>query len=311
MTATSLRSLHGQLKGSTDVQQMSKGDGFSVAPELILEQKDFNTRGAFMEPGEYFEQGHIKAHIRKLADAYKRGDYVPPLVVKVIDGKIYVRDGHCRRRALNLAISEGAEIKMVQVVEQRGDEAAQTLLVVTSNDGQPLTVLERAVILGRLESYGWAKNQIAEAVGLTVSHVTNMLKMLDMPIAIKQAVQRDQISATHALELFNKHGSQAVEIIAAEIEKQTEAASQTGEKKVKVTKSTTATGPKPWNRKITTAVQSSFTELSKRLDTITPRDDGKFNLVITADDLDLLNKIKAQMAEESNGEKNDKQLELQ
>lgn len=90
-----------------------------------------------------------------LADAYKRGDYVPPIIVKVIDGKVYVREGHRRRRAILLAIEEGADIQFVQVVEHKGDEAEQSLLIATSNDG-PLSPLERAVIYARLANWGGA-----------------------------------------------------------------------------------------------------------------------------------------------------------
>ena len=104
MPAQSLRALNDDLKkknkdnGVDEDVGTTKGSGWSVAPELIEEEEDFNTRGAFLNKKEYFAQEKVKAHIRKLADAYKRGDYVPPLIVKVVDDRILVRDGHCRRR---------------------------------------------------------------------------------------------------------------------------------------------------------------------------------------------------------------------
>ncbi|MBK4232159.1 chromosome partitioning protein ParB, partial [Enterobacter hormaechei] len=85
------------LKGVTAPEELKKGDGFTISPQLLLEEEGFNTRGAFCE--NYYERPDIKAGIRVLADAYKRGDYVPPIIVKVIDGKVYVREGHRRRRA--------------------------------------------------------------------------------------------------------------------------------------------------------------------------------------------------------------------
>ncbi|HBU0563312.1 TPA: hypothetical protein MCP53_002799 [Klebsiella pneumoniae] len=125
------------LKGVTAPEELKKGDGFTISPQLLLEEEGFNTRGAFCE--NYYERPDIKAGIRVLADAYKRGDYVPPIIVKVIDGKVYVREGHRRRRAILLAIEEGADIQFVQVVEHKGDEAEQSLLIATSNDGLPLS----------------------------------------------------------------------------------------------------------------------------------------------------------------------------
>lgn len=66
-------------------RRTEKGDGFTISPQLLLEEEGFNTRGAFCE--DYYERPDIKAGIRVLADAYKRGDYVPPIIVKVIDGR--------------------------------------------------------------------------------------------------------------------------------------------------------------------------------------------------------------------------------
>jgi hypothetical protein len=104
------------LKGVTAPEELKKGmDSLSLL--LLLEEEGFNTRGAFCE--NYYERPDIKAGIRVLADAYKRGDYVPPIIVKVIDGKVYVREGHRRRRAILLAIEEGADIQFVQVVEHK------------------------------------------------------------------------------------------------------------------------------------------------------------------------------------------------
>lgn len=244
-TANSLRSLHDQLKTTQDKtnQQITKGNGYSLAPDLIMEEEGFNSRGAFLDKDEYFNSDKVKAHIRKLADAYKRGDYIPPLTVKVKNNVTYIRDGHHRIRAIRLAIEEGTPIKLVQVVELQGDESAQALLVVTSNDSAPLTVLERAVIFGRLATYGWTTAEIAERVGNTAAYIKNCIKMLEMPIEIKRQIQREEVSATQALELYTQHGDAAVEMIRSGYEKLSAQQSEPG-KKVKVTKKALATGPR-------------------------------------------------------------------
>ncbi|WP_228155560.1 hypothetical protein [Klebsiella pneumoniae] len=159
-------------------RRTEKRDGFTISPQLLLEEEGFNTRGAFCE--NYYERPDIKAGIRVLADAYKRGDYVPPIIVKVIDGKVYVREGHRRRRAILLAIEEGADIQFVQVVEHKGDEAEQSLLIATSNDGLPLSPLERAVIYARLANWGWSDQMIAQRVGRSAEHVRIARALLEM-----------------------------------------------------------------------------------------------------------------------------------
>jgi ParB family chromosome partitioning protein len=112
-----------------DNVNLSKTDLFQVDPRIILEEDGFNTRGAYCD--DYYDQPEIAAGIRSLADAYKNGNFVPPIIVKVRDGQVFVREGHRRRRAILLAIEEGAQIAKVPVVEHKGDEAAWCCLWTT------------------------------------------------------------------------------------------------------------------------------------------------------------------------------------
>lgn len=326
MPAQSLRALSDDLKKKSKSKGIededvgtTKGSGWSVAPELIEEEEDFNTRGAFLTKKEYFAQEKIKAHIRKLADAYKRGDYVPALIVKVVDDRILVRDGHCRLRAIKLAISEGAEITRVRVEEQPGDEAAQALLIVTSNDGQPLSVLERAVVYGRLKGHGWDIKKIASHVGVTTNNIRAGLGMLELPIELKQMIQREQVSATYALELFTEHGTKAVQIVKDDLEKQ-EAANKAngkegegkeGDKKAKVTKKKLTNEPR-MSKQVISDMRTSFVALSTDLDKAKKTDTGTYLLEVSEDTLELLSKLKESIAktEAQEPETNPNQMDL-
>lgn len=72
---------------------VSRSDLYMINPMRIREEEGFNARGAFCE-GDYYERPEVKARIRMFAEAYKRGDHIDPIVVKVIDGEIFVREGH-------------------------------------------------------------------------------------------------------------------------------------------------------------------------------------------------------------------------
>lgn len=323
MPAQSLKALHADYskdadsKPRTDEEKLiTKGNGYAFAPELFEEEDDFNTRGAFLSKEEYFKQPKIKAHIRKLADSYKNSVYVPPLIVKVRDGRLLIRDGHCRIRAIRLAISEGAEITRVRVEEMPGDEAAQTLLIVTSNDGAPLSVLERAVVFGRLKGYGWDIKKIASHVGVTQENVRNVLKMLELPLDLKQLIQREKVSATYALELFNEHGTQATAMILKGLEEQEEGTADNDaepgtkpEKGPKVTKKKIDAGPR-LTKKVVTAMHNSFVSMTSELDKAQATDKGTFLLEISPDTMDLLNKLKADMAAKQADDTDPNQLPL-
>lgn len=274
MSINSMKALN---RSSEDV---SRSDLFSVKPEMLTEEAGFNVRGAFDEA--YFEQPEVEEHIRGLADSYKAGRYVPPIVVQVREGIPYIRDGMHRRRALMLAISEGADIKRVQVLEHRGDEAQQTLLLATSNDGRPLSPMERAVIYDRLEKWGWTLQEIASSVRRTTKHVGQTLALLDMPLELKRMVQRNEIAATQAAELFRQHGEDAVSMINKAQEK----------KEGKVTKKDIVKQPR-MTKKVQQAVRSNLDALTTRVSSASVDVSGNITLVLNADEAQELLELRS------------------
>lgn len=298
-TVNSLRTLNRQ---SDDV---SKSDLFKVSPGLLLEEENFNPRGAFID--DYFEQPEVVAHIRRLADSYKRGDYVPPIIVHVREGEIYVRDGHCRRRALNLAISEGADIRKVEVLELKGDEAAQTALILTSNDGLSLTPLERAVIYEKRIKWGWTEKEVANEFGRSEVHVRQLLEMMTLPLEMKQMIQRKRVSAYTALELFQEHGMDAVKLVMEASEKKEDVSSGSTKR---VTKKDVSPKRPRLGKKMVTAMQTSLSGITNRLDSLTPSEDGEhYALLLSLDEVEELKKIRAKLEEHESGSDQDPSAE--
>lgn len=190
---------------------VSRGDGWSVDPLLLIEEEGFNSRGAFAT--DYWNRPDVVAHIRGFADSYKAGSYVPPMVVIVRDADIIIRQGAHRLRGLKLAIAEGAKIELVSVIEQKGDEAEQTKLCLNDNNSRHLAPLDRAVHYGKLSNWGWPVSRIAKEIGMTAEHVRTTLVLLELPIDLKRMIADDVIRATLALELFNDHGHKALEYV--------------------------------------------------------------------------------------------------
>jgi len=280
MSINSMKALN---RSSEDV---SHSDLFSVKPEMLTEEDGFNVRGAFDEA--YFEQPEVEEHIRGLADSYKAGRYVPPIVVQVRDGIPYIRDGMHRRRALMLAISEGADIKRVQVLEHRGDEAQQTLLLATSNDGRPLSPMERAVIYDRLEKWGWTHQEIASSVRRTSKHVSQTLALLEMPIELKRMVQRNEIAATQAAELYRQHGDDAMSMINATHE-------ATGKGKVSKKDIETVNRIPRMTKKVQHEVRTRLNTVTARLASVEPDDMGTVTLTLDADEAQELVELRSML----------------
>lgn len=198
--ARSLDKLH-----RAKLADVRKANQFFAYPKDIHEIPGFNPRD--------YDRPETQAHIRSLADAYKDGRYVPPITVQVVNGEICVREGHCRRRGMLLAIKEGADLGQQPMIEFRGDEAEADALVVTSQSGMKLTMLEVAAMYQRMANRGKTEAEIASLVGKTAQHVRQTLELHTLPDEIKSLIQQGVVSSSMARDYFNEHGMSAIEML--------------------------------------------------------------------------------------------------
>lgn len=184
---------------STDDSKVGDTKLFWLAPELILEEDGFNLRD--------YERPDTVAHIERLAQAWAAGAQMPPLEVKVKDGVCYVRDGHCRLRAAKLAISRGASIRRVSVIELKGSDEEANIRLLTSNNSLKLTPIQRATGYQRLRNMGWEFAEIAKEMKTSDTHVREMIRLLSMPLKVQKWIEDGVISGIFALKMYRKHGA--------------------------------------------------------------------------------------------------------
>lgn len=194
--ATSLMQL-----SKLDKELARRRDLIMVSTDIIVIEQGFNVRGVAMSEDEYWAQEKVQEHIKSLALAYERGDQVPPLVVQFRqeDQKAVIRDGHHRYKAILMAIENGAEINFTPVIEFKGDEQKQQLLMLKSSNSLSLSAVERAEIYQRLYAWGNEPDEIANKVGMSVAHVYQYLKIYNLPMEKKKLIQLGKLSVNAAL----------------------------------------------------------------------------------------------------------------
>ncbi|EPJ7983218.1 ParB/RepB/Spo0J family partition protein [Pseudomonas aeruginosa] len=183
-----------------------------LSPEVIEEEPGFNLRD--------YERPETKAHIAKLAAAWASGAQMPPLEVKIKDGRCYVRDGHCRLRGARMAIANGSPIKRVSVIELKGADDVAHVRLLTSNDSLKLTPIQRAHGYQRLRNYGWDDKEIAKELGVTETTIREAIRLLTLPDEIQAFVADGVIKAYFAVDLWREHGSETVAIIQEAVERE-------------------------------------------------------------------------------------------
>jgi len=272
-------------------EDMSRSDKFSIDPRLIKARKDFNVRELEQMSSE--EREAYDTYVDNLAQAYRDGRYVPPIVIKVVDGIPTPVDGHTRHKGMMRAIDVyKADLQRVTVEEFKGDDAEEVALIATSQNNRKLKPLELAKVYIRLERLGKSDKEIAETVGVTPARVAQIKAFYTMPSELKRLVNLDNISVEAAMDLYSKYGTKSVEYAESMINKNKE----TGGKKVTV-KNTTPKLSRKESRTLNTATSTLYSRIK---DIEVPEGSESVNVELTPELLAQLKEIGARAFEVEN-----------
>ena len=148
----------------------------------------FQPRRSFTEP----ELAELEASIRS-------SGLLQPIVVRASNGKWELVAGERRLRA----VTRLGWTEIPAVIRDFDDRAMLTLALVENLQRADLNPLEEAEGYQRLiDEFGLTQQQVAEAVGKDRTSVTNLLRVLNLPAAIRQLVESGHITAGHARALL-------------------------------------------------------------------------------------------------------------
>lgn len=178
---------------------IQKATYFKVRPDLVQFEEGFNLRE---------ECGELTEHIDRLYVAMKAGAYIPPIDVSVTEGRVIVRDGHCRTRAALRLLGEGVEY-LLEARQLRGNDADAVFHMLGSGSGKNFTPLEQGRGFLRLINMGHAVAAIATRTGLSRSTIENGLALAEAPAAVQKMVAEGKVASHTALKTVRKHGGKA------------------------------------------------------------------------------------------------------
>ncbi|MFO7287458.1 MAG: ParB/RepB/Spo0J family partition protein [Gammaproteobacteria bacterium] len=140
--------------------------------------------------------------LAELADSIRKQGIVQPIVVRPLKGtgetRYEIIAGERRWRAAQLA---GLE-KVPAVIRDIPDEAAVAVALIENIQRENLNPLEEARALKRLiDEFDMTHAQAAEAVGRSRVTVSNLLRLLELPEAVRALVERRELDMGHARAL--------------------------------------------------------------------------------------------------------------
>ncbi|MFK7973439.1 MAG: ParB/RepB/Spo0J family partition protein [Rickettsiaceae bacterium] len=156
------------------------------------------------QPRKYFDEEKIK----ELADSITSHGLVQPIiVVKLANTRYQIVAGERRYRACKLA---GLKTIPVIIKPLNPQEVLEVALI-ENIQRQDLTAIEEAEGLQKLlDEYNYSQAELATVVGKSRSHVTNLLRLNQLPEEIKQMVNSGQLSMGHARCLVGLDNAQEI-----------------------------------------------------------------------------------------------------
>jgi ParB family chromosome partitioning protein len=162
-----------------------------------------------MSPGTYQPRRDMhKDTLEELADSIKAQGVLSPISVRPLAGdgptRYEIIAGERRWRAAQIA---GLDVMPV-VVRDVDDEAAAAIALIENLQREDLNPLEEAEGLRRLiEEFDLTHQDTARAVGKSRAAVSNLIRLLDLPTAVRELLARGLLDMGHARALLALSGA--------------------------------------------------------------------------------------------------------
>lgn len=147
------------------------------------------------QPRQEFDDDEIQA----LCDSLRAHGLLQPIVVRRVGQRYQLIAGERRLRA---AAKAGWTDVPVQVIEA-DDRLATELAIVENMQRKDLGPLEKAASFQRyLEQYGCTQEELAARLKLDRSTIANLIRLLELPAGVQEALRQGKITQGHARALL-------------------------------------------------------------------------------------------------------------
>jgi ParB family chromosome partitioning protein len=163
---------------------------------------------AQLQPGRYQPRsGMDQERLAELAESIKAQGVIQPIVVReVARDRFEIIAGERRWRAAQLA----GLADIPAVVREVADQAAIAMALIENIQREDLNPLEEAAALKRLiEEFSLTHQDAAQAVGRSRAAVSNLLRLLDLPEAVRILLEKHRLEMGHARALITLPEAQA------------------------------------------------------------------------------------------------------
>jgi len=154
-----------------------------------------------LTPGKYQPRRTMdQGKLGELAESIKAQGVIQPIVVRDLGGKSYeIIAGERRWRASQLA----GLTEIPVVIREVDDRTVVAMALIENIQREDLNPLEEAIALQRLiDEFDLTHAQAADAVGRSRAAVSNLLRLLELPVEIRVLLETKSLEMGHARALL-------------------------------------------------------------------------------------------------------------
>lgn len=182
----------------------------STAKEEIVELKLSELRPNPYQPRKKFDEDKLK----ELSESIKEHGVFQPIIVKKSIKGYEIIAGERRFRASKLAGKE----TIPAIIRDFSDEMMMEIALLENLQRENLNAIEEAIAYKKLlDSLKITQEELSKKLGKSRSYITNMLGLLELPSSVKQMIQEDRISMSHARTLSKIKNPEDIEKLANKI----------------------------------------------------------------------------------------------
>jgi len=152
--------------------------------------------------------------LQELADSIKEHGVIQPLIVRSVDNGFELVAGERRWRAARLA-----GLKSVPCLLRELSEEENALIAIIENmQREDLNPIEEAEGLNRMiDAFGLTQEQVSKSVGKSRPYITNSLRLLKLPVEIKDMLSQGTLTPGHGRALLAMSDPKAQLVVAQKI----------------------------------------------------------------------------------------------
>lgn len=195
-------------------------DALLVGSSSVVEEQDRSSNNkeklcqlsvSLIQSGKYQPRKDMSPEgLENLASSIRVQGVIQPIIVRhLLGGRYEIVAGERRWRAAQLA----GLTEIPAIVRDIPDEAAVAIALIENIQRENLNPVEEAMALQRLlDEFSMTHNQVAEAVGKSRASVSNLLRLLALPIEVKTMLEHGDIEMGHARALLTLPVSAQIEV---------------------------------------------------------------------------------------------------